>query len=159
MGVKPWWSRSEESFAAFQKPKETKDKPTVILAQTIKGCGMGETAEGKNIAHQNEKMNMDGAKHFRDRFQYPLLGDEKVAELPYITFDKRFRRVQISACSPSELEGYLPARRTRFDEKLEIPTLEDFSQLLEEQSKEISTTIAFVRALNVMLKTNLLKIV
>ncbi|MFN2937401.1 hypothetical protein ACKUEU_25930, partial [Escherichia coli] len=56
-----------------------------------------------------------------------------------------------------ELEGYLPARRTRFDEKLEIPTLEDFSQLLEEQSKEISTTIAFVRALNVMLKNKSIK--
>ncbi|MEX7684441.1 pyruvate dehydrogenase (acetyl-transferring), homodimeric type, partial [Proteus mirabilis] len=143
-------------FAAFQKAKETKDKPTVILAQTIKGYGMGETAEGKNIAHQVKKMNMDGVKHFRDRFNIPV-SDEKVAELPYITFDKDSEEYKYLHARRQELEGYLPARRTRFDEKLEIPTLEDFSQLLEEQSKEISTTIAFVRALNVMLKNKSIK--
>ncbi|MGE9715879.1 pyruvate dehydrogenase (acetyl-transferring), homodimeric type, partial [Escherichia coli] len=90
-------------FAAFQKAKETKDKPTVILAQTIKGYGMGETAEGKNIAHQVKKMNMDGVKHLRDRFNIPV-SYEKVAELPYITFDK-----------DSEEYKYLHARRQELE--------------------------------------------
>ncbi|SUC39499.1 pyruvate dehydrogenase subunit E1 [Proteus mirabilis] len=99
---------------------------------------------------------MDGVKHFRDRFNIPV-SDEKVAELPYITFDKDSEEYKYLHARRQELEGYLPARRTRFDEKLEIPTLEDFSQLLEEQSKEISTTIAFVRALNVMLKNKSIK--
>ncbi|GAB1440615.1 hypothetical protein MASR2M36_34000 [Providencia sp.] len=143
-------------YAAFQKAKETKGKPTVILAQTIKGYGMGETAEGKNIAHQVKKMNMDGVRHFRDQFNVPV-ADDQIEKLPYITFEKDSEEYKYLHERRQALGGYLPARRSTFDEKLEIPALADFSQLLEEQSKEISTTIAFVRALNVMLKNNSIK--
>ncbi|WP_109419757.1 pyruvate dehydrogenase (acetyl-transferring), homodimeric type [Proteus terrae] len=143
-------------FAAFQKAKDTQNQPTVILAQTIKGYGMGETAEGKNIAHQVKKMNMDGVHHFRDRFNIPV-ADEQIKDLPYITFDKESEEYKYLHARRQDLGGYLPARRPRFEEKLDIPALEDFSQLLEEQSKEISTTIAFVRALNVMLKNKSIK--
>src|SRR5699024_8843465 len=62
-------------FAAFQRAKQTKDRPTVILAHTIKGYGMGESAEGKNIAHQVKKMNMDGVLHIRNFFNIPLSDD------------------------------------------------------------------------------------
>lgn len=143
-------------FAAFQKAKDTQGKPTIILAQTVKGYGMGETAEGKNIAHQVKKMNMDGVRQFRDRFNVPV-ADDKINDLPYVTFDKDSEEYKYLHARRQDLGGYLPARRTHFDEKLDIPTLEDFSQLLEEQSKEISTTIAFVRALNVMLKNKSIK--
>ncbi|MBX9333179.1 pyruvate dehydrogenase (acetyl-transferring), homodimeric type, partial [Serratia marcescens] len=74
-------------FAALKKAQDTKGKPTVILAHTIKGYGMGETAEGKNIAHQVKKMNMEGVHHFRDRFNVPV-ADADIEKLPYITFDK-----------------------------------------------------------------------
>lgn len=117
---------------------------------------MGETAEGKNIAHQVKKMNMDGVRHFRDQFNVPV-ADEQIEKLPYITFEKDSEEYKYLHERRQALGGYLPARRSTFDEKLDIPALADFSQLLEEQSKEISTTIAFVRALNVMLKNQSIK--
>ncbi|MFX7878680.1 hypothetical protein ABTK13_20660, partial [Acinetobacter baumannii] len=72
-------------YAAFKKAQETKGKATVILAHTIKGYGMGDAAEGKNIAHQVKKMNMDGVRHIRDRFNVPV-SDADIEKLPYITF-------------------------------------------------------------------------
>ncbi|MGP1932089.1 MAG: pyruvate dehydrogenase (acetyl-transferring), homodimeric type, partial [Arsenophonus sp. ET-DL12-MAG3] len=72
-------------YAAFKKAKETKGIPTVILAKTIKGYGMGNTAEGKNIAHQVKKINLDGVRYFRDRFNVPVT-DDQIEKLPFITF-------------------------------------------------------------------------
>ncbi len=63
-------------YAALKKAQETKGKPRVILAHTIKGYGMGDTAEGKNIAHQVKKMNMDGVRYIRDRFNVPVADDK-----------------------------------------------------------------------------------
>ncbi len=117
---------------------------------------MGETAEGKNIAHQVKKMNMDGVRHFRDRFNVPV-ADAEIEKLPYITFEKDSEEYKYLHERRQALEGYLPTRMPKFTEKLEIPALSDFSSLLEEQNKEISTTIAFVRALNVMLKNKSIK--
>ena len=138
-------------FAALKKAQDTKGKPTVILAHTIKGYGMGETAEGKNIAHQVKKMNMEGVHHFRDRFNVPV-ADADIEKLPYITFEKDSEEYKYLHERRQALKGYVPTRLPEFTQKLEMPALEDFSSLLEEQNKEISTTIAFVRALNVMLK-------
>lgn len=138
-------------FAAFQKAKDTQGKPTVMLVHTIKGYGMGETAEGKNIAHQVKKMDIDGIRHFRDRFDVPV-ADEDLEKLPYITLDKDSEEYKYLHERRNQLKGYLPKRTQNFTQPLEIPALSEFSPLLEEQKKEISTTIAFVRALNVMLK-------
>lgn len=143
-------------YAAFKKAQDTKDKPTVILAQTVKGYGMGDTAEGKNIAHQVKKMNLEGVRYFRDRFNVPV-ADDQVEKLPFITFKEDSAEYKYLHDRRQALGGYLPARNPTFDEKLDIPSLEDFGQLLAEQNKEISTTIAFVRALNVMLKNNSIK--
>ncbi|MFS1563140.1 MAG: pyruvate dehydrogenase (acetyl-transferring), homodimeric type [Candidatus Arsenophonus phytopathogenicus] len=143
-------------YAAFKKAQDTKGKPTVILAQTVKGYGMGDTAEGKNIAHQVKKMNLEGVRYFRDRFNVPV-ADAQVEKLPFITFKEDSAEYQYLHERRQALGGYLPARNPTFDEKLDIPSLEDFGQLLAEQNKEISTTIAFVRALNVMLKNNSIK--
>ncbi|UVO07740.1 pyruvate dehydrogenase (acetyl-transferring), homodimeric type [Pectobacterium polonicum] len=143
-------------YAALKKAQDTKGKPTVILAHTIKGYGMGDAAEGKNIAHQVKKVNMDGVRYFRDRFNVPV-SDENIESLPYITFDKDSEEYKYLHERRQALGGYLPSRQPNFSEKLELPTLEDFRTLLEEQNKEISTTIAFVRALNVMLKNQSIK--
>ncbi|PAV02326.1 pyruvate dehydrogenase (acetyl-transferring), homodimeric type [Arsenophonus sp. ENCA] len=143
-------------YAAFKKAQDTKGKPTVILAQTVKGYGMGDTAEGKNIAHQVKKMNLEGVRYFRDRFNVPV-ADDQVEKLSFITFKEDSAEYKYLHERRQALGGYLPARNPTFDEKLDIPSLEDFGQLLAEQNKEISTTIAFVRALNVMLKNNSIK--
>ena len=143
-------------YAAFKKAQETKGKATVILAHTIKGYGMGDAAEGKNIAHQVKKMNMDGVRHIRDRFNVPV-SDVDIEKLPYITFPEGSEEHTYLHAQRQKLHGYLPSRQPNFTEKLELPSLQDFGALLEEQSKEISTTIAFVRALNVMLKNKSIK--
>ncbi|MFB6435129.1 MAG: pyruvate dehydrogenase (acetyl-transferring), homodimeric type [Candidatus Malihini olakiniferum] len=143
-------------FAALKKMQEIKGKPTVILAHTIKGYGMGNAAEGKNIAHQVKKVNMDDVRYFRDRFNVPV-SDADIEKLPFITFDKDSYEYKYLHERRQALGGYLPSRQPHFDEKLELPSLEDFSSLLEEQTKEMSTTIAFVRALNVMLKNKSIK--
>jgi pyruvate dehydrogenase E1 component len=143
-------------YAAFKQAQDTKGKPTVILAQTVKGYGMGDTAEGKNIAHQVKKMNLEGVRYFRDRFNVPV-ADDQIEKLPFITFKEDSDEYKYLHERRQALGGYLPARNPTFDEKLDIPSLEDFNQLLAEQNKEISTTIAFVRALNVMLKNNSIK--
>ncbi|MEA9391808.1 pyruvate dehydrogenase (acetyl-transferring), homodimeric type [Acerihabitans sp. TG2] len=145
-------------FAALQKARKTTGKPVVILAHTIKGYGMGETAEGMNIAHQVKKMNMDGVRYFRDRFNLsPLVPDDQLEKLPYITFKEGSEEYSYLHERRQALNGYLPTRLKNFTKPLELPTLEDFGALLEEQKKEISTTIAFVRVLNVMLKNPSIK--
>src|SRR5471030_231630 len=145
-------------FAALQKSRKTTGKPVVILAHTIKGYGMGETAEGMNIAHQVKKMNMDGVRYFRDRFNLsPLVPDDQIEQLPYITFKEGSEEHTYLHERRQALNGYLPTRLKNFTKPLELPTLQDFGALLEEQKKEISTTIAFVRVLNVMLKNPSIK--
>ncbi len=119
---------------------------------------MGDAAEGKNIAHQVKKMNMDGVRHIRDRFNVPV-SDADIEKLPYITFPEGSEEHTYLHAQRQKLHGYLPSRQPNFTEKLELPSLQDFGALLEEQSKELSTTIAFVRALNVMLKNKSIKIV
>ncbi|MGP1938950.1 MAG: pyruvate dehydrogenase (acetyl-transferring), homodimeric type [Arsenophonus sp. ET-DL9-MAG3] len=143
-------------YAAFKQAKETKGKPTVILAKTIKGYGMGNIAEGKNDAHQIKKMNIEGIRYFRDRFNIPI-SDDQVEKLPFITFKKDSAEYKYLHERRKALGGYLPARSPTFDEKLEIPTLKDFTKLLMKQNKNISTTIAFVRTLSIMLKNNSIK--
>ena len=146
----------KKMFAALKKAHDTKGKPTLILAQTVKGYGMGDTAEGKNIAHQVKKMNMEDVRHLRDRFNIDV-ADDQLEKLPFIKFDENSEEQKYMMERRAALHGPVPSRRSHFDEKLDIPALSDFSQLLEEQSKEISTTIAFVRALNVMLKNKSIK--
>ncbi|MGP1871445.1 MAG: pyruvate dehydrogenase (acetyl-transferring), homodimeric type [Arsenophonus sp.] len=143
-------------YAAFKKAKETKGIPTVILAKTIKGYGMGNTAEGKNIAHQVKKINLDGVRYFRDRFNVPVT-DDQIEKLPFIRFKEDSVEYKYLHERRQALGGYLPSRNPNFDEELDIPTLNDFNQLLIKQNKKISTTSAFIRILNLMLRNNSIK--
>ena len=138
-------------YAAYKNAAETKGKPTVILAKTVKGYGMGEAAEGKNIAHQVKNMDMSSVKHFRDRFNLEV-SDEDIVDLPYIEIKEGTREHEYLHARRKALKGYLPTRLPETTDKLQIPELSEFDSLLGEQSREVSTTMAFVRALNIMLK-------
>ncbi|QGM80574.1 pyruvate dehydrogenase (acetyl-transferring), homodimeric type [Otariodibacter oris] len=138
-------------FTAYSKAKQVKNKPVALLIKTVKGYGMGDAAEGKNIAHQVKKMDMSGIKHFRDRFHVPV-ADEDLEHLPYIKFEEGSEEYNYLHQQRKALNGYLPTRLPKFTEKLEIPALEEFSQLFEAQARPISTTMAFIRSLNVLLK-------
>ncbi|MXP56336.1 pyruvate dehydrogenase (acetyl-transferring), homodimeric type [Pantoea sp. Mhis] len=143
-------------YAALKKAQDTKNQPTIILAHTIKGYGMGKTAEGKNIAHQVKKINMNDIRYIRDRFNIPVT-DDKIDNLPYVVFEKGSEEFNYLHNQRKKLGGYVPKRQIEFTKKLKIPGLEIFSTLLQEQSKDISTTIAFVRILQLILKNESIK--
>ncbi|WP_026957908.1 pyruvate dehydrogenase (acetyl-transferring), homodimeric type [Aliagarivorans taiwanensis] len=138
-------------FAAFDNARKCGDKPTVILAKTVKGYGMGEAAEGKNIAHQVKKMDMTHVQHVRDRLKVAV-SDEDLPSLPYLTLEEGSEEYEYLHARRKELKGYTPQRLPNFTGELTIPELGAFDALLGEQKREISTTMAYVRALNVMLK-------
>lgn len=126
-------------------------RPTVILAKTVKGFGMGEAGEGQNINHQLKKMGDEAVKAFRDRFGLDL-SDERLGEIPYLkpgpdSADARYLQV-----ARDRLGGHVPARQARV-EPLQVPALEAFdSQLKGTGDRAISTTMAFVRILGTLLK-------
>ncbi|AKZ66040.1 pyruvate dehydrogenase (acetyl-transferring), homodimeric type [Candidatus Palibaumannia cicadellinicola] len=139
-------------FAALQKAKNIIGKPVVILAHTIKGYGMGITGEGMNIAHQVKKINIEGIRSFRNRFNLNMIQDDQIELLPYIKFNKNSEEYKYIHEKRKALYGYLPSRQKNFTKQLQLPKLNHFSSLLNEQKKEISTTVAFVRTLNILLK-------
>ncbi len=140
-------------YAAFKSAQETKGRPTVILAKTIKGYGMGEAAEGKNIAHQVKKMDMTHVLQIRKRLGLEdYISEEDVQSLPYIQLPEGSPEHQYLHARRNALNGYTPVRLPNFTKALTLPELNVFEPLLEEQKREISTTMAFVRALNVLLK-------
>ncbi|EGM77071.1 pyruvate dehydrogenase E1 component, homodimeric type [Rheinheimera sp. A13L] len=140
-------------YAAFKAAQETKGRPTVILAKTIKGYGMGEAAEGKNIAHQVKKMDMTHVLQIRKRLNLQdYISEDEVQSLPYIQLPEGSPEHQYLHARRTALNGYTPVRLPNFTQALTLPELNVFEPLLEEQKREISTTMAFVRALNVLLK-------
>lgn len=144
---------SSKLYAAFKNAQETKGRPTVILAQTVKGYGMGEAAEGKNIAHQVKKMDMTHVIAMRDRLGLQdLLSDEDVKTLPYLKLEDGSKEHEYLHARRQALHGYTPQRLPNFTQEFIVPELEEFKPLLEEQKRDISSTMAFVRSLNIMLK-------
>jgi pyruvate dehydrogenase E1 component len=139
-------------FAAFHAAVNHKDQPTVILAKTIKGYGMGLSGEAQYTAHQQKKMSDDSLKHFRDRYELPV-SDEDLHNLPYLTFPEGSKALNYMRQRRDELGGHLPSRRTK-SYGLDIPPLSDFKPLLDAsgEGREISTTMAFVRLLNILAK-------
>ena len=139
-------------YAAFKKANETVGKPTVILAKTVKGYGMGDAAEGKNIAHGVKKVDVANLRQFRDRFNIPI-SDEDVENFAYYRPAEDSPEMQYMKERRAALGGAVPQRRQAFTEKLELPALEKFDAVLKGSGdREISTTMAFVRVLNVLLK-------
>ncbi|QXO17820.1 MULTISPECIES: pyruvate dehydrogenase (acetyl-transferring), homodimeric type [Vibrio] len=144
---------SSKLYAAFKNAQDTKGKPTVILAKTVKGYGMGDAAEGKNIAHQVKKMDMTHVVAMRNRLGLQdLISDEEVNNLPYLQLEEGSKEFEYLHARRKALHGYTPQRLPNFTQEFIAPELEEFKPLLEEQKREISSTMAYVRALNILLK-------
>ncbi|KQB06872.1 pyruvate dehydrogenase (acetyl-transferring), homodimeric type [Vibrio metoecus] len=144
---------SSKVYAAYKNAQETKGRPTVILAKTVKGYGMGDAAEGKNIAHQVKKMDMTHVLAMRNRLGLQdLISDEAVNNLPYLKLEEGSKEFEYLHARRKALHGYTPQRLPNFTGEFVVPALEDFKPLLEEQSREISSTMAYVRSLNILLK-------
>jgi pyruvate dehydrogenase E1 component len=138
-------------YAAYQAAVDHTGQPTVILAKTVKGYGMGEAGEGQNITHQQKKMGENVLRAFRDRFGIDI-PDEKIPELPFLTLAEGSRDQAYLRERREQLGGYLPARR-RTSEPLAVPELSAFeAQLKGTGDREISTTMAFVRILTSLLR-------
>ncbi|TVS18518.1 MAG: pyruvate dehydrogenase (acetyl-transferring), homodimeric type [Gammaproteobacteria bacterium] len=143
-------------YAAYHAAVNHSGQPTVILAKTVKGYGMGESGESENTAHQAKKLGVDDLKHFRDRFNIPLT-DAQLEEVPYYRPDSQSPEMVYMRRQREPLGGELPQRRRR-SEELPIPELERFENVLKGSGdREISTTMAFVRILSTLLRDKQLK--
>ncbi len=139
-------------FSAYKAATEHKGQPTLILAKTIKGFGMGQAGEAMNISHQQKKLDKDSIARFRDRFHLPV-PDDRLEELPYLHFDKDSPEYKYMMERRMALGGFLPQRRTKA-EPLAVPALDTFAALLKAsgEGRELSTTMAIVRIMNTLLK-------
>ena len=138
-------------YAAYAAAAKHAGQPTVILAKTVKGYGMGEAGEGQNITHQQKKMGLEALRKFRDRFSIPV-SDEKLEEIPFLTLADDSPEMKYLRERRAQLGGSLPQRR-RSSNSLDVPELSVFkAQLASTEDREISTTMAFVRILNTLLR-------
>ena len=138
-------------YAAYAAAVKHKGQPTVILAKTIKGYGMGEAGEGQMITHQQKKMGTSSIKAFRDRFNIPIQ-DGDLEQVPFYKPAEDSAEMQYLRDRVKAMDGSLPQRR-RKTESLEVPPLSAFESLLKStEEREMSTTMAFVRILNTILR-------
>lgn len=141
----------QKVYAAYDKAVHHQGQPTVILAKTVKGYGMGSAGEAQNITHQQKKMDVESIKAFRDRFKIPI-SDEQIAESPFYLPPENSPEIRYLHEKRAALGGYLPQRKVN-DEALITPPLSEFASLLEATGdRHISTTMAFVRLINILLK-------
>lgn len=139
-------------YAAYYEAMRSDGQPTVILAKTVKGYGMGKAGESLNPTHQTKKMDTDAIRAFRDRFNIPI-PDERLDELPYYHPGADSPEVEYMKQRRAALGGSLPQRRAKADERFEVPGLDKFERLLKSSGeREISTTMAFVQSLNIILR-------
>ncbi|MGK7295297.1 MAG: pyruvate dehydrogenase (acetyl-transferring), homodimeric type [Candidatus Wenzhouxiangella sp. M2_3B_020] len=142
--------------AAYREATHTEGRPTVILAKTIKGYGLGKSGEGMNISHQQKKLDDEGVEYFRDRFNVPV-SDDEIDDVPYYHPGVDSDEVRYVKKQRSELGGFLPKRHSDAP-KLDVPELEAFDTVLKGSGdREISTTMAFVRCLAVLLRDKNIK--
>jgi pyruvate dehydrogenase E1 component len=142
---------SSKVFAAYKAAVEHRGQPTVILAKTVKGYGMGKVGEAQMIAHQQKKMGVEALRQLRDRFQVPVT-DCDIEQLNLIRFADDSDEMRYLRARREALSGYLPSRR-RHSRSLPPPALSQFqAQLDGSAGREISTTMAFVRILATLLR-------
>ncbi len=142
----------QKIYAAYKAAVEHKGQPTVILAKTVKGYGMGNAGEALNIAHNTKKMTVDQLKQFRDRFEVPI-PDDKIADVPFYKPSDDSPEIQYMLAQRRALGGFLPKRRIDADEMLTIPPLSIFDALLKGSlDRKISTTMVFVRLITALCK-------
>ena len=143
---------SRKVYAAYKAATEHKGAPTVILAKTIKGYGLGEAGEGRNITHQQKKLNEKELREFRERFNIPI-SDEVIAETPFYKPPQNSAEIKYLLERRKSLGGFLPKRKVEA-KPVNVPPLSTFSEFLKGGGKsEVSTTMAFVRLLSTLLRS------
>ncbi|MGL4511755.1 MAG: pyruvate dehydrogenase (acetyl-transferring), homodimeric type [Lacipirellulaceae bacterium] len=145
----------EKVYAAYAKACENNGKPTVVIAKTIKGYGLGEAGEGRNMTHNNKKLNEEELREFRTRFGIPI-SDERVTEAPFYKPPADSPEMKYLKKRRQELGGSAPARSTK-PVTMEVPTLAEYGKTLDKlvspaPGKEQSTTMGFVRLLTDLLR-------
>jgi len=137
--------------AAYKAAMEHKGAPSVILAKTVKGYGLGEAGEGKNISHQQKKLNEKELREFRARFDVPV-SDDEIAEMPFYRPPADSDEGRYLLNQRKKLGGFLPHRRVTA-KPLDVPKLDYLGEMLRGSGKmEASTTMAFVRLITILLK-------
>lgn len=141
----------QKVYAAYHQAVHTPGRPTVVLAKTVKGFGMGEAGEGQNINHQLKKMSQDAVKAFRDRLGLTI-SDAQLAEIPYLKPEPDSAAAKYITATRTALGGHIPARFGQ-SAPLAIPELSRFDSLLKGSGeRNMSTTMAFVNILGALLK-------
>ena len=143
----------QKVYAAYAAAVAHRGQPTVILAKTVKGYGMGEAGEGQNITHQQKKMGEAHLREFRDRFGLRLT-DEQIKEVPFLRLPEGGPEEAYLRERRAALGGYVPARRAKTGAQLQVPPLSAFDAQLKAsgEGRAISTTMAFVRLLNTLMR-------
>ena len=138
-------------YAAYDNAVNHTGQPTVILAKTVKGYGMGDAGEGQNVAHQQKKLDLEAIRDFRDRFNIPV-ADKDIDDLPVCKPAPDSAEIEYLLEQRNALGGFLPQRRTK-STALPVPPLELFKTQLEGTGeREASTTMAFVRIITTLIK-------
>ncbi|WP_301101465.1 pyruvate dehydrogenase (acetyl-transferring), homodimeric type [Propionivibrio sp.] len=139
-------------YSAFKAATDHQGQPTLILAKTVKGYGMGVAGEAMNISHQQKKLDRDAIIGFRNRFKLPV-PDDQIDDLPFLKFEEGSEELTYMHERRTALGGFLTRRKLKAA-ALEIPELTAFESLLKGsgEGREVSTTMSIVRALNILLK-------
>ncbi|HYD58281.1 MAG TPA: pyruvate dehydrogenase (acetyl-transferring), homodimeric type, partial [Burkholderiales bacterium] len=140
-------------YAAYAAATKHKNQPTVILAKTIKGYGLGKQGQAKNPTHQLKKVDMETIREVRDRFRIPI-PDDKLEQLPFYLPPADSPEMKYLHERRKALGGFLPQRRRKADSVPAVPPLSAFDQVLKGsgEGREISTTMAFVRCLTALIR-------
>ena len=138
-------------YAAYYEAINHKNQPTVILAQTIKGYGLGEAGEGRNITHQQKKLNENELLHFRSHFNIPL-NDKDCISAPFYKPNKNSEEITYLLEQRKRLGGFIPSRQNNAP-SIKIPDIHIFDELLiGSENRKVSTTMVFVRLLTILTK-------
>jgi pyruvate dehydrogenase E1 component len=141
----------QKVYAAMDAAVHHTGQPTVILAKTIKGYGLGEAGEGRNISHQQKKLNEEELREFRDRFDIPI-SDDEIDETPFFRPSPDSEEMQYLKARREALGGYVPERKYRF-KRIESPKKETFQRILAgSHGREASTTLALAQVLQTLLR-------
>ena len=142
---------SRKVYAAYKAAMEHTGRPTVILAKTVKGYGLGEAGEGRNITHQQKKLNEKELREFRARFGVPI-SDEEIAETPFFRPAADGEEIRYLRKMRKKLGGFLPARVVDAA-PIQVPGVESFGELLKGSGRfEMSTTMGFVRLISTLIR-------
>ena len=146
---------AQKVYAAYHQATRTQGGPTVILAKTVKGYGLGAAGESLNPAHQTKKLSDEAIRYFRDRFDIPISDQqlEQAEAIPFYRPADSTEEIRYLKERRRQLGGYLPARRAKSSTSIAVPPLSTFARLLNDSNgRSFSTTMAFVQTLNIALR-------